>query len=164
MITATIYAQGVGDSMDTSALGRYVKAARLAKKLTLADLGIAVGLSAATLSLVENGKLPLSYDNLQKIADVLDSPALLTRACGSCAVRMAAAGTGGRPAQSTAEAAARLQPILQDAAAAAVALPTEENHLRRVEHVETILDAAKAISLLENELLLSLMSMPTGTG
>ncbi|WFN92980.1 helix-turn-helix domain-containing protein [Gordonia sp. PS3] len=55
-------------------LGSRIRAARLAQRRTLRDLAAAVGVSTATLSLIENGRSGLRVARLARIADALGLP------------------------------------------------------------------------------------------
>lgn len=59
-------------------IGLAVRSARSARKTSLRALAAQLGVSAATLSAVENGRTPLSVARLQQIAELLDvSPTTL---------------------------------------------------------------------------------------
>ena len=56
----------------TSKPGRALRALRLARHWTLADVSEKTGLPISTLSKIENGKMSLSYDKLARISRGLD--------------------------------------------------------------------------------------------
>ncbi|GAA4515613.1 TetR family transcriptional regulator [Nonomuraea ferruginea] len=76
--------------------GAAIRAARLARGLSLRALAARVGVSPATMSALETGRTPLTVDRLGEVAQVLDVPA--ARLLGGDPVRVpepAAADPGG---------------------------------------------------------------------
>jgi transcriptional regulator with XRE-family HTH domain len=81
--------EGVVDAMKLNAapngarhwLGQHIRALRMSKGLTLRDMVDSTGLSASTISKIENGHLSLTFDKLVTLADALDVSAsqLLSR-------------------------------------------------------------------------------------
>ncbi len=59
----------------TSSAGAAVRRHRLLRGLSLRELGVRVGVSAATLSAIENGRTGISVARLSEIATALDVPA-----------------------------------------------------------------------------------------
>lgn len=57
-----------------SLLGRRIRSERQSREWTLTDLARRCGVSAATLSKVENGRMGLGYENLIRVADGLGIP------------------------------------------------------------------------------------------
>ena len=56
------------------AIGRTVREARLARKITVADLARMTGLSAGMMSKIENGNISASLSTLEALADALSVP------------------------------------------------------------------------------------------
>ncbi|MCM3895135.1 MULTISPECIES: helix-turn-helix domain-containing protein [Gordonia] len=64
-----------GKTLDSAQLGGVIRAARLEKGLTLAQMSEQTGLSASFLSQLENGRTNTSLRSLQTVADALDTTA-----------------------------------------------------------------------------------------
>jgi len=69
--------------------GEVIGEARKLKKMTLEDLGVAVGMSRSNLSMIENDLLKNGADprTLIRIADTLDAPEILMHHCEACPIR-----------------------------------------------------------------------------
>lgn len=61
-----------GSLVSTQELGSRLRAARMAKGWSLADLAKAAGLSTSFISIVENGKSDISLGRLARLTDILD--------------------------------------------------------------------------------------------
>lgn len=64
-----------GKTLDSAQLGGVIRAARLEKGLTLAQMSEQTGLSASFLSQLENGRTNTSLRSLQTVADALGTTA-----------------------------------------------------------------------------------------
>jgi len=61
-----------GRDMSSEHLGQRIRAVRLARKYTLADVARLTGMSRSFLSMLENGKTNISAARLQRLASVFD--------------------------------------------------------------------------------------------
>lgn len=151
--------------------GEVIGHARRHKKMTLDDVGSAIGMSRSNLSMIENDQLKNGVDprTLIRIAEVLDAPEILLHHCESCPIRqhimLRLFPDLNNIRRDPAIIVTRLRKEMVEAAEAAERLSerfSDANFRQRSDYLETferemeqIIDVKRGIEILEFELLLS---------
>jgi transcriptional regulator with XRE-family HTH domain len=152
-------------------LGEKITAARKRKKMSLVQLGQAIGMSPTNLSVIENDGLKNGPDpsTLIRIADTLDAPDVLLHHCEACLIRqhimLRMFPDLNNIRRDPAIIVSRLRKEMIEAAEAAERLAerySDANFRSREDYRETferemeqILDVKRGIEVLEFELILS---------